>query len=380
MKTKSSDNYSILKKVRTIMKSTVYCRMGVLGQEVYRIELPWDGSTPDKEIVHIDGPFKNEPLLKYLKKTRGTAGGDIADLHYENGILTLETVQFSNRSDFTLTIGETAYPKSSFDCFVTDGLDRFDSYTEGDVVYRLYSPESTEPRPLLLHLHGGGTGGPKDQRDNEFQLTANYGPINIAMDYPEIYVLAPMAIENPFNPMAMGGLRKQSFDRDPDPSSGWSRDYLSKVIDIIRRMIREGKVDEKRVYVTGLSMGGAGCIRAMSVSADLFAAGAPVCPTMTRETFDMLRNTRMPVWVSSAYVDHTVYRHKYLTDAIIELKDKGHRNAHLTLFSPEELAKYDIGIIDNMPYEDLVVANHASWVLTYHNEHGILSWLFAQHK
>ena len=118
----------------------------------------------------------------------------------------------------------------------------------------------------------------------------------------------------------------------------------------------------------------------MSVGADLFAAGAPVCPTMTRETFDMLRNTRMPVWVSSAYVDHTVYRHKYLTDAIIELKDKGHRNAHLTLFSPEELAKYDIGIIDNMPYEDLVVANHASWVLTYHNEHGILSWLFAQHK
>ena len=45
------------------------------------------------------------------------------------------------------------------------------------------------------------------------------------------------------------------------------------------------EVDGRRVYVTGMSMGGAGTIRAMSVGAGLFAACVPVCPSMTPETW-----------------------------------------------------------------------------------------------
>ena len=53
-------------------------------------------------------------------------------------------------------------------------------------------------------------------------------------------------------------------------------------------MIADGKVNPKRVYVTGLSMGGAGNLRALSVGSDLFGAAVPICPTMTPETYGIL--------------------------------------------------------------------------------------------
>ncbi|MBR6323087.1 MAG: nicotinate-nucleotide adenylyltransferase, partial [Lachnospiraceae bacterium] len=298
---------SILKK-EGMMAVKAFCKMGTLGQEVVRFELAFEGDCPEKEEILVTGPFRETAQNKYLKETRGEAPGDVKELSLEDGLLSLDVVPFTNRSDYTLTIGEKTIEKADVDETITDGLDAFERIEEGELLYRLYSPAAEEKRPLILFLHGGGNGGPKDGRDNERQLLADYGPINFSQDYPDCFVLAPQCIEQPFNMAMMGGVRKQSFFKDMDPNFGWSRAYLSKVCDVIRRMIREGKVDEKRVYVTGLSMGGAGTIRAMSVGSDLFAACAPVCPTMTQETFNILRTIEAPVWVSSAYVDHTVYR------------------------------------------------------------------------
>ena len=363
------------------MKRTVCCEMRDLGQEVVRLALPWDGPCPDAADIRIDGPFRESRRNRYIAGTKGISPGDVTSVSLDQGILTIEVKSFSNRSDFSLKIGDRVIAKADFEETVTEGLDNFEKLEEGIVKYRLYRPRTEEPRPLILFLHGGGNGGTEDGRDNEKQLLADYGPINFSLNYPDVCVLAPQCIELPFHlgPMAKG-IRSQSFDKDADPRYGWTRDYLAKVCDIIRRMIREGIVDEKRVYVTGLSMGGAGTCRAMSVGSDLFAAAAPVCPTMTRETFNYLRSATMPVWVSSAYVDHTVYRHKYLADAVIELKDNGHKNAHLTLYSPEELQKYGFGLDPETPYPELFGENHASWVLTYHDEHGIMSWLLNQHR
>jgi hypothetical protein len=64
----------------------------------------------------------------------------------------------------------------------------------------------------------------------------------------------------------------------------------------------------------------------------------------------------------------------------IALRDSGNNNARLTLYSPEELQKYDIAITPDLPYKQLFGENHASWVLTYHNEYGAMSWLLNQTK
>ena len=363
--------------------------LGLTGQEICAFDIPWKKKAPAADTIRVEGPAVETEHIAFLKESRGVAPGDIRSAEVKDGVLHIETEPFTNRVDWTLCVGDKKIGKKEVEVHTRTADDKFARLQEGRVMYRLYSPaNASEPRPMILFLHGGGNGGYEDgegARDNEKQLMADYGPVNFAEDYPDIFVMAPMCVEDRdmFKKMNMNGKFANS-DYPSDPRYGWSRYYLGLVCDIIRRMIKEGKVDPKRVYVTGMSMGGAGTVRAMSVGSDLFAAAVPVCPTMTPETFNILKSIRRPVWVTSAYIDHTLYRHKYLVDAVMNMRDNGNDNAHLTLFSPEDLEKYDISITPSLNkaenYGKLFRQNHWSWVPTYKNEFGIMAWLLNQVK
>ena len=363
------------------MEMKAYAFIGLTGQEIERFEIPWTKEAPEKEAVCIKSPLMEDARIKYLKETRGTAAGDVTEVAVEDGLLKVTIVPMTTRVPFTLEVGEEVFEKEQFTVSTRTMDDKFARVEEGEVLYRLYSPKANGPRPLILFLHGGGNGGTKEGRDNQKHIAADYGVVNFAEKYPDMYVMAPQCVERKLV-LTPGSLNRSFADADANnvPGYGWCREYLAQVIDIIRRMIAEGKVDEKRVYVTGLSMGGAGTLRAMSVGADLFAACVAVCPTMSPETFTILKSIRRPIWVTSAYIDHTLYRHKYLVDGVMALRDSGNNNAHLTLFSPEDLQKYDIAVAPDIPYPRLFGENHASWVPTYHNEYGVMSWLFNQTK
>lgn len=300
----------------------------------------------------------------------------IESVEQSGGKLVVTPAPFAYMSDWTLHVGGKSYTRKDVTDENIEGLDAFEAINENGVVYRIYRPKNTTPRPLILFLHGGGECG----TDNVMQMVGTVGAIRLAELYPDMYVMAPQAPPRP----AGEGLPPMNRDFKSIVMSGehgWNRTYLGLVCDEIRRMIANGEVDPRRVYVTGLSMGGYGTINAMSVGADLFAAAAPICPTMTPDSFEILRGlVHAKIWVSTAYVDHTIYRHKYITDAIMELRDKGNKDARLTIYSPEELAAYGIGIDPDMPLRELFAENHSSWILTYHNEHGILSWLTEQVK
>lgn len=373
----------------TIMAYSANAFLGLTGQEISSFDIPWKKKALSKEEIHLEGPAVETEHIAYLKESRGVAPGDILSVEAEGGVLHIETEPFTNRVPWTLCLGDKKLEKKDFVVHTRTADEKFAKLQEGRVMYRLYSPENaSEPRPMILFLHGGGNGGYEDgegARDNEKQLMADYGPVNFAEDYPDIYVMAPMCVEDRdmFKKMNMNAKFANS-DFSKDPRYGWSRYYLGLVCDIIKRMIKEGKVDPKRVYVTGMSMGGAGTVRAMSVGSDLFAAAVPVCPSMTPETFSILKSIRRPIWVTSAYIDHTLYRHKYLVDAVMNMRDNGNNNAHLTLFSPEDLEKYDISITPSLikaeNYGKLFRQNHWSWVPTYKNEYGIMAWLLNQVK
>ncbi len=363
------------------MKYEAYAFIGWTGREAERFELEWAGEMPAQDAIRIEGPAVDNDRVRYLKETRGVAPGDITQVSLEDGVLKITVVPVNVRAGFALVVNETRIERDDFILHTRTLDDQFEKVEEGDVLYRLYTPKAKGKRPLILFLHGGGNGGYAGERDNEKHVVADYGCVNFAEKYPDIYVMAPQAVEARRDLKKMNMNRSfASADQNNVPGTGWCREYLASVIDIIRRMIDEGKVDEKRVYVTGLSMGGAGTLRAMSVGSDLFAACLPVCPTMTPETFSILKSIRRPIWVMSAYIDHTLYRHKYLVDGVLALKDAGHKNARLTLFSPEELQKYDIAITPDLPYVQLFGENHASWVLAYNNEYGAMSWLLNQTK
>jgi predicted peptidase len=379
----------ILKDRRKIMANIAHAFLGLTGQEIDWLEIPWEGEAPALDQVRLEGPAVSTEHIEYLKATRGVAPGDVKSVEVKDGVLHIEVEPSTNKAVWTLVVGEEKIGQSEFEVKTRTMDDKFAKVVEGRLMYRLYSPENaTEPRPMILFLHGGGNGGYEDgegARNNEKQLTADYGPVNFAEDYPDLFVLAPMCVEErrDFSKVNMNN-KFENSDFSKDPRYGWSRYYLGLVCDLIRRMVREGKVDPKRIYVTGMSMGGAGTVRAMSVGSDLFAAAVPVCPSMTPETFTILKSIRRPIWVTSAYIDHTLYRHKYLVDAVMNMRDNGNDNAHLTLFSPEDLEKYDVSITPSLMqpenYGKLFRQNHWSWVPTYKNEYGIMSWLLNQTK
>ncbi len=299
----------------------------------------------------------------------------IAKVEKRGELLKITAEEFDYRSNWTLYIGKDAYTRKEMDEERCEGLEHFAPGKEGDVLYRLYSPKAASPRPMILFLHGGGNGG----TDNITQIAADLSCNHFVKKYPDFYVLAPQAQEPDFS-MMVGRIGKIDFaSSDQDGDFGWSRRYLGEVCDLIRGMIKDGKVDPRRVYVTGMSMGGAGTLRAMSVGAGLFAAAVPVCPTMTPETFGILKGlVHSKLWIATSYVDHTIYRHKYIVDGILALRDAGNQDAHLTLYSPEELQKYGIATDPDLSYPELFSQNHMSWVPTYHDEYGIMSWLTEQ--
>ena len=365
-------------------KVIAYTHIGDYGQAVDSIKLVLDNEVKVSEVaLTIEGHF-HDLSGKALSK------GILSVEQVEEGVLVVVD-PFIYRYDFKITgmIGQekVTITKEEINELVVKNLDTFTAKQENDVIYRIYEPEAITARPLVLFLHGGGECG----EDNVLQMTGTIGTLRLAEKWPEMYIMAPQAPAgsltmkenfevmkkrgNPFRveigmtPFALKGER------------GWNRDYLGKVCDIIRGMIVAGKVDPRRVYVIGMSMGGGGTINAVSVAPELFAAAAPICPSMNGESYaQLLHWPKVPVWVSTAYMDHQHGRHAYILNACNKLWDEGRKDVKYTMYLPEELEEYGIGNTEGITDKELDAENHNSWILTLHNEKGILDWMISHLK
>ena len=146
--------------------------------------------------------------------------------------------------------------------------------------YLLYLPKDYDAKPaspLLLFLHGMG------ERGDNLDALKVYGPpqmIEKGQDLPFI-VVSPVC---------------------PDTRSWESMPMeLTALLDDI---IEKYKVDQDRIYVTGLSMGGFGTWALAQYTPDRFAAIAPICgggdPRAAK------RIAHIPAWVFHGAKDNTV--------------------------------------------------------------------------
>ena len=237
---------------------------------------------------------------------------------------------FVYRYDFkvtgTIAGTEVSFTRADVDKVWIKDMDQFVAYEENGVHYRMYEPECMGKRPLVLFLHGGGECG----EDNELQLTGTLGALRLAERWSDMYIMAPQAPSGNLGMQEMFEVMKKrgnpfSADMGITPFSlkgerGWNRDYVAKVTDIIRKMISDGKVDENRVYLIGMSMGGGGVLQTISVAPDLFAAAVPICPSMNGESYaNLLHLPKVPVWITSAYMDHQHSRHAFILNACNKL-------------------------------------------------------------
>ena len=127
------------------------------------------------------------------------------------------------------------------------------------------------------------------------------------------------------------------------------------VIELIEKTIRANSdIDPKRIYITGLSMGGFGTYDLMMRKPNLFAAGLPLCGGADPAQAALIKG--IPIWAFHGRLDDSVYP-KYDWQIVEALRKAG---------SPVKYTEYS-------------TMGHNIWDITYYNP-AVLEWLFAQHK
>lgn len=205
---------------------------------------------------------------------------------------------------------------------------KLDRPTRVRMDYLLYLPpdyESKEAWPLMLFLHGAG------ERGDDLELVKKHGPpklIEQGKDFPFI-VVSPQC---------------PKFQR-------WWPLELTALLDEITEKYN---VDEDRVYVTGLSMGGFGTWALATYSPHRFAAIVPICGG--GERYWAKRIAHLPTWVFHGAKDKAVpvERSKRMVQAL--QKEDG--NVKLTIY-PE--------------------LGHNSWTPTYADPE-LYDWLLKQKR
>jgi predicted peptidase len=204
--------------------------------------------------------------------------------------------------------------------------------------YLLFLPEGYDPAgekkwPLMIFLHGAG------ERGDSLERVTRHGPpkrVQTHRNFPFVLV----------SPQCPEGER-------------WEVRHLEALLESV---LKEQAVDPKRVYLTGLSMGGYGTWAWASAHPERFAAIAPICgggePIRVWLSGGARREAlaRLPVWAFHGAKDSVVplAESERMVDAF---KRVGNQTARLTVY-PE--------------------ADHDSWTVTYDNPE-LYDW-FLRHR
>jgi dienelactone hydrolase len=198
--------------------------------------------------------------------------------------------------------------------------------------YAVYVPRNYEQGknwPLVVFLNGRGECG----TDGQKQLAV--GLIPAAMLEPARWPVLILAIQK------------------PDADKQWI-EYDDYVMSAIAETRQQFAVDPARIYLTGLSQGGAGTWAIGAAHPDFFAALAPVCGygDPTPALGEALKG--MPIWAFHGGKDDVVLPQK--TEALVNAVNAAGGSPKLTIF-PD--------------------ANHNSWDAAYRGQ-DLGPWLLAQ--
>jgi len=205
---------------------------------------------------------------------------------------------------------------------------RLDTQVRLTMDYLLFLPSDYDKKEfwtLMLFLHGAG------ERGDDLELVKKHGPPKIVdekKDFPFILVSPQCKARRWWEPAELTAL----------------------LDDVVARY----KVDQDRIYVTGLSMGGFGTWSLSAHTPDRFAAIVPICGG--GETYWAKRFPHLPVWAFHGAKDRVVppERSQEMVDA---LKEQG-GDVRLTIY-PE--------------------AGHDAWTETYDNPE-LYEWLLKQKR
>lgn len=143
--------------------------------------------------------------------------------------------------------------------------------------------------PVVIFLHGLGERGANSTNpatlESSISLVAKLGPpkhVKYGAQFP--FILISPQLKNNYG--------------------GWPSWYILEVIDYVKNTLR---IDEKRIHITGLSLGGGGTWTAIQEFPKLFASAAPVCGSNNSTAKACgIAAENLPVWAFHGDADTTV--------------------------------------------------------------------------
>ena len=201
------------------------------------------------------------------------------------------------------------------------------------------------PHPLVVFLHGSGERG----SDNDKHLT--YLPRWMTRDeHRREHACYFLAVQCPLGEAWTRFTNEEEWELVP----GEPTNAMKAVLRAIDEIIARENVDETRIYLTGLSMGGYGAWCLAAHQPGRFAAVVPVCGGGDVASAERLKD--VPIWVFHGLDDKAVpeQRSREMVDAI---RDSG-------------------GLVR---YSALEGVQHDSWTHAY-NHAGAIDWMFEQRR
>ena len=220
--------------------------------------------------------------------------------------------------------------------------------------YRVFVPKNWTRKkkwPTILFLHGAGERG----SDNLRQTQVGLGPA-----ISRVEATFPCVVVMPQCPLPR-------FWSEPE--------ILAKAMAALDHSLAEFNGDKRRIYLTGLSMGGYGLWTMASAHPEKFAALAPVCggvvpPPAVRVPSSMMANNtvdpynatarrigkKIPVWVFHGAADPVV-----------------------PVSESRKMVEALKGIRSNVRYSEYEGVGHDSWNQAY-AERDFLPWLLSQKR
>jgi len=231
-------------------------------------------------------------------------------------------------------------------------------YKDGDTLqYRMLEPlhyDSYKKYPVIIFLHGSGERG----RDNAAQLLhggALFLKDSIRQAFPAIVIFPQCPPDMTWAPFRLkrdtsGKVTGAEFPTDvPQPKPG------ALVKALLDSLLASGKVDPKRVYIGGLSLGGMGTFDMIARYPDVFAAAFPICGAGNVSTAANYAK-KIPVWIFHGGADPVVPV-QFSRDFYAELQR----------------------LHGEVKYTEYPGVGHNSWDNAF-AEPGLVPWLFKHHK
>ena len=252
---------------------------------------------------------------------------------------------------FGLLIG-LLFPQISVGQITDFEAQTFQDSVGNELKYRILKPaeyDSSKSYPLVLFLHGAGERG----SDNFSQLkwgVSHFAEPKFREKYPA-FVVAPQVPQG----QTWAGLPEDTSSSPSFtmPLRSEPTEPMKLTISLLDTLEKRYSIDTKRLYVTGISMGGFGTFDLIERFPNKFAAAVPICGggDITRAYF--LKD--MPIWVFHGAKDQIVPP-QYSRNIVSAIRVAGG--------SPGYTEYPDQGHI-------------GAWVEAYNNSH-LYEWLFNQ--